>query len=113
MDSYQKGIFSEFFACAYLMLHGFRIIRRRYTTGRYTGRAEIDIIARRGNLIVFIEVKKRKTISAGFDAITRPQIKRLRAAAETYLLQTRWTGDARFDVIIIHGIHIEWIKQAF
>ena len=113
MDSYQKGIFSEIVACAYLMLHGFKIVKRRYTTGRHTGRAEIDIIAQRGNLIVFIEVKKRKTISAGFEAITWPQVKRLRAAAETYLLQKRWMGDARFDVIIIHGIHIEWIKQAF
>ena len=113
MDSYQKGIFSEIVACAYLMLHGFKIVKRRYTTGRHTGRAEIDIIARRGNLIVFIEVKKRKTISAGFDAITWTQIKRLRAAAETYLLQKRWMGDARFDVIIIHGWKITWVKQVF
>ena len=113
MDSYQKGIFSELVACAYLMLHGFRIVRRRYTTGRYTGRAEIDIIARRGNLIVFVEVKKRKSIDAGFNAITWAQVKRLRAAAETYLLQKRWMGDARFDVIIIHGWKITWIKQAF
>ncbi|MBO7656965.1 MAG: YraN family protein [Alphaproteobacteria bacterium] len=113
MDSYQKGIFSEIVACAYLMLHGFRIVKRRYTTGRHTGRAEIDIIARRGNLIVFVEVKKRKTISTGWNAITWTQTKRLRAAAETYLLQKRWTGDARFDVIIIHGWRITWVKQAF
>ena len=113
MNSYKIGIFSEIVACAYLMLHGFRIVKRRYTTGRYTGRAEIDIIAKHGNLIIFVEVKKRKTISAGFDAITWTQIKRLRAAAETYLLQKRWMGNARFDVIIIHGFHINWIKQAF
>ena len=113
MDSYQKGIFCEIIACAYLMMHGFRIVRRRYTTGRHTGRAEIDIIAKRGNLIVFVEVKKRKTTAAAWDAITWGQVKRLRAAAETYLLQKRWTGDARFDVIIIHGCHITWAKQAF
>ena len=113
MDSYKKGIFSEIVACAYLILHGFRIVQRRYTTGRHTGRAEIDIIAKRRNLIVFVEVKKRKTIELGFDAITWTQIKRLRAAAETYLLQKRWMGDARFDVIVIHGWHIKWIKQAF
>ena len=113
MDSYKKGIFSEIVACAYLMLHGFRLVQRRYTTGRHTGRAEIDIIAKRGKLLVFVEVKKRKTIELGFNAITWAQIKRLRAAAETYLLQKRWMGDARFDVIIIHGWHIKWIKQAF
>lgn len=113
MDSYKIGIFSELVACAYLMMHGFRIVCRRYTTGRNTNRAEIDIIARRRNLIVFIEVKHRKTVAAAWGAITNPQIRRLRAAAETYLLKKRWMGDARFDVIIIHGFHIEWIKQAF
>lgn len=113
MNSYQTGLFSEFLACAYLMLHGFRIVKRRYTTGRHTGRAEIDIIARRGNLIVFVEVKHRNTVDAAWGAITNTQIGRLRAAAETYLLQKRWRGDARFDVIIIHGRHLEWVKNAF
>ncbi len=113
MDSYKTGLFSEIVACVYLILHGFRIVRRRYTTGKHTGRAEIDIIARRRNLIVFIEVKYRKTITAAWGAISTPQQRRLRRAAETYLLQSRWMGDARFDVIIIHGFHINWIKNAF
>lgn len=112
MDSYKTGLFSEFLACVYLMMHGFRIVRRRYITGRNTNRAEIDIIARRGNLIVFVEVKKRKTIDVALDAITYTQIRRLRAAAETYLLQKRWHGDARFDVIIIYGHRIKWIRSA-
>ena len=88
-------------------------MRRRYVSGRYTNRAEIDIIARRGNLIVFIEVKHRKTLNAAWGAITNPQIRRLRAAAETYLLERRWGGNARFDVIIIHGFHLDWVKNAF
>lgn len=113
MNSYRTGIFSEIVACAYLMLHGFRIVRRRYITGRYTNRAEIDIIARRGNLIIFTEVKHRKTIAAAWGAITNSQIRRLRNAAETYLIQKKWRGDSRFDVIIIHGFHIEWIRGAF
>ena len=113
MNSYKTGLFSEFLACAYLILHGFRIVRRRYVTGRYTNRAEIDIIARRRNLIVFVEVKHRKTTAAAWGAITNAQIKRLRAAAETYLINRHWSGDARFDVIIIHGHHIQWIKNAF
>ena len=113
MDSYKTGIFSEFLACAFLILHGFRILHRRYTTGRNTNRAEIDIIAKRGKLILFVEVKKRKTVMAAWGAITKTQGRRLRLAAETFLLQRRWMGDARFDVIIIHGRHIDWIKNAF
>lgn len=113
MNSYKTGIFSEILACAYLLLHGFRIVQRRYVTGRNTNRAEIDIIARRGNLIVFIEVKHRKTINAAWGAITNLQIRRLRAAADTYLITKHWCGDARFDVIIVHGFRINWIKNAF
>lgn len=113
MDSYKTGLFSEFIACMYLRLHGFKIIKRRYVTGRYTGRAEIDIIAKRGNLVIFVEVKKRETITAALDAISTFQIRRLQLAAETFLLQKRWTGDARFDVIIFYSHHIKWIKGAF
>ncbi|MBR6364276.1 MAG: YraN family protein [Alphaproteobacteria bacterium] len=113
MDSYKTGLFSEFIACVYLILHGFRIVCRRYTTGKHTGRAEIDIIARRRNLIVFVEVKYRKTIDAAWGAISTAQQGRLRRAAETYLLTKRLNCDARFDVIIIHGFHINWIKNAF
>ncbi|MBO4480655.1 MAG: YraN family protein [Alphaproteobacteria bacterium] len=113
MDSYKTGLFSEFVACIYLILRGFRILRRRYVTGKHTGRAEIDIIAKRKNLIVFIEVKHRKTIDAAWDAISEQQRRRLRLSAETFLIKKKWSGDARFDVIIVHGLHVDWIKNAF
>ena len=61
MTSYESGIFAEFWAKLYLRLHGFRIVKSRYITGRNTGRAEIDIIARRRNLMIFVEVKRRAT----------------------------------------------------
>ena len=112
MDSYKKGIFSEIVACAYLILHRFRIVRRRYTTGRHTGRAEIDIIARHKDTIVFVEVKSRKTIDAAWNAITPAQSARLRRAAETYLINTHWAGNARFDVIVVCGHKIYWAKNA-
>lgn len=109
--SYQSGLWAEFCARMYLRLHGFRIVSSRYITGRNTNRAEIDIIARRKNLIVFVEVKRRKSIVVAFDAITATQTTRLRRAAETYLAQKRWTGDARFDVITVCGYRIHWFKN--
>lgn len=112
MDSYKTGLFSEFIARMYLRIHGFRIISQRYITGRNTNRAEIDIIAKRGNLIIFVEVKHRKNIMAAWGAISPTQIKRLRLAAEVFLLRRHWQGDARFDVLILHGWHINWIKNA-
>ncbi len=113
MNSYQTGLFAEFIARMYLRMHGFRIVKSRHITGRNTGRAEIDIIARRKNLIIFVEVKSRPDMLTGMYAITEPQMRRLRAAAETYIAQNNWTGDARFDAIVVVGRHIRWIRDAF
>ena len=104
--SYSKGLFAEFLARMYLRLHGFRIVKSRYITGRNTNRAEIDIIARRKKLLVFIEVKNRPNLHTAFEAISTCQANRLRRAAETYISHIGWTGDARFDVIAVCGFHI-------
>lgn len=112
MNSYQSGLFAEFWARMYLRIHGYRILRSRYVTGRNTGRAEIDIIARRGKTIVFIEVKRRPTITAGWDAITPAQAVRLRRAAETYLAREFPGFNARFDVIIVCGIRVYHARGA-
>jgi putative endonuclease len=109
--SYSKGLFAEFLARNYLRLHGFRIVKSRYITGRHTNRAEIDIIARRGKLLLFVEVKNRPTVSTALDAVTYAQSLRLRRAGETYLAQTRWDGNARFDIIAVCGLRIHWIKN--
>ncbi len=113
MNSYKSGLFAEFIARMYLRIRGYRIIKSRYITGRHTGRAEIDIIARRKNLLVFIEVKSRPDLLTGMYAITPKQMGRLRAAAETYIMQTRWRGDARFDAIIVAHGRIRHIQGAF
>ncbi|MCQ2571674.1 MAG: YraN family protein [Alphaproteobacteria bacterium] len=110
--SYQIGLFSEFLARWYLRFHGYRILKSRYITGKNTNRAEIDIIAKHKNTIVFIEVKSRQSVSAAWDAITPTQSARLRRAAETFLINSHWTGDARFDVIIVCGHKIYWSKNA-
>lgn len=112
MNTYQSGLFAEFWARMYLRMRGYRILRRRYITGRNTGRAEIDIIARRKNVIVFIEVKRRPNVTAGWDAITPAQAVRLRRAAETYLARLPRPYDARFDVIIVCGLRIYHARGA-
>lgn len=111
-SSYTTGLFAEWRARWLLRLHGFRILETRYITGRHTGRAEIDIIARRGNLMIFVEVKCRPTIDAAWGAITQTQIGRLRAAAYGYMARHRFQGDARFDVIIVSGGRCHWVRGA-
>ena len=110
--SYQAGLWAEFIARIYLRLHGFRIVQSRYITGRNTNRAEIDIIAKRGNLMAFVEVKNRPDIQTAWDAITPVQERRLRAAAYSYLAKKQWNGDARFDVITVCGWKVTWFKNA-
>lgn len=112
LNSYQTGLFAEWRARWILRIHGFRILQSRYITGRNTGRAEIDIIARRGNLMIFVEVKCRPDIASAWGAITPHQIQRLRAAAYGYMARSRFRGDARFDVIIIAGWKSHWIRAA-
>lgn len=110
--SYTTGLYSEFLARMYLRLHGYHILKSRYITGKNTNRAEIDIIAKHKNTIVFVEVKARQNIPAAWDAITPTQSARLRRAAETYLINKHWMGNARFDVIVVCGHKIYWAKNA-
>ncbi|MCL1902585.1 MAG: YraN family protein [Alphaproteobacteria bacterium] len=111
-NTYKSGLFAEWLARMYLRLHGYSILENRYVTGRYTGRAEIDIIARQRNTIVFIEVKNRPDAETGIRAITHTQHERLRRAGVAYLARKHWTGDARFDIIIVTGLKIRWFKNA-
>lgn len=113
MNTYYKGLFSEWYARMFLRLHGYKIIKTRYVTGKHTNRAEIDIIAKRGNTIVFVEVKSRHDLQSAWDAILPGQMSRLRNAADTYLAKKHWIGSARFDVIAVCGLKIYWEKNAF
>ena len=113
MNTYQTGLFAEWYARMFLRIHGCKILKSRYVTGKNTGRAEIDIIAQHKNTIIFIEVKCRPNLQAAWDAITPTQIKRLRSAAETFLAKKQWVDDARFDMIAVVGRKIYWTKNAF
>lgn len=112
MNSYESGLFAEFLAKMYLRAHGFRIVKSRYITGRNTGRAEIDIIARHRNLMIFVEVKRRPDVPTAWAAITPAQSVRLRRAAENFIAKTGWTGDTRFDAILVCGLRVYWARGA-
>lgn len=111
-SSYKSGLFAEWLARMYLRMHGCRILKSRYVTGRYTGRAEIDIIASRGRTILFIEVKNRPTTEIGIRSVTFAQGARLRRAAETYLARYAPLADARFDIIVVSGCRVRWFKNS-
>lgn len=111
------GIRGEELAVSFLERSGLRIIERNY---RCKG-GEIDIVARDGKTLVFVEVKSRKTLSFGVPqlAITPFKQRQISKAALTWLSRNRLHDTpARFDVIAIlldgdYRHQLEHIKNAF
>lgn len=97
--STQLGEKGENKACSYLQKHGFAIVTRNY---RYK-RNEIDIIAKRESLLIFVEVKAKSSSRFGHpeEAVDHKKVARIIEAAENYIFQNNWQGNIRFDVIAI------------
>lgn len=95
----QKGKKGELMAEKYLLEKNYTIIQKNYRTGRF----EIDIIAKLNEVLVFVEVKYRKTLKFGFpeQAVSKTKIKQLKLAAEIYILDNEWHKNIRFDIIAI------------
>ncbi len=90
----------EEIAVAYLQQKGYSIVERNYRL-RF---GEIDIIARDGETIVFVEVKTRKSIRFGspFDAVDLRKQKKMSRVALAYLSSCRLLDSpARFDVVAV------------
>ncbi|MCB0737532.1 MAG: YraN family protein [Bacteroidetes bacterium] len=92
----QKG---EALAVEYLKRKGYQILHTNWRFEKY----EIDIIARIGNDIVFVEVKTRSGSSHGFpeQAVTQKKAETLFAGAEIYVEEHGLENEIRFDIISI------------
>ena len=93
-----SGRRGERIAAWWLRLKGWRILDRRVRTPA----GEVDLVARKGNLIAFVEVKARATGAELDFAIDERRLARVAAAAE--VLMSRYAGpgdDIRVDVILI------------
>jgi putative endonuclease len=75
------GRWSEWRAAVALLFKKYRILAFRYRTRA----GEVDIIARRGDLVIFVEVKARKTVSSGVDAVGREAQRRIHNAADQWI----------------------------
>lgn len=95
----ERGQFFERHACHFLVKQGYEILHQNY---RYK-RNEIDLIAREGNCLVFVEVKGRSTSVFGppEDAVDAKKKARLKEAAEHYLLEEGLDNPIRFDILSI------------
>jgi putative endonuclease len=111
----QFGADSESMAVTFLKENGYKIIERNYRTKI----GEIDIIAKDGDTIVFIEVKARKSRAYNpKEAVTSSKKRKISMVALYYLKSTRQINTrARFDVVAIDSAKksgaVEIIKNAF
>lgn len=97
----ERGVWGEDRAALYLRLHGYRIVERNFRCRM----GEIDIIARRGGVISFVEVKLRKNAEHGEarEFVTASKQRRIVTAAELWLSQNQCDLQPRFDVIEIYA----------
>ncbi len=111
------GVQGEAIALKYLQKLRYTILEQNYRCRC----GELDIIAREGKTVVFVEVKTRKNLSYGPPqlSVTPFKQRQISKAALTYMAQKRLEGtNARFDVIAIlleniEAPHIDHITNAF
>jgi putative endonuclease len=92
------GRLSEIRAALWLNLHGWWIVASRLKTPL----GEIDLIARRGRTVAFVEVKARKNAAELAEAIDEHRLRRVAAAAEAVAHRYVRPGDTmRIDVLLL------------
>jgi putative endonuclease len=97
--AFRTGISAESRAAVFLIAKGFRILARRWKSPV----GEIDIVARRRSLLVFVEVKARHDLDDAAWSVTERQRSRIVAAAEVWLAQypDDRIRDIRFDAMLV------------
>jgi putative endonuclease len=97
--AFRLGLSAETRAAAFLLAKGYRIVARRWRSPV----GEIDLVARRGRVLVFVEVKARVRLDDAAEAVTPRQQRRITAAAAAWLAShpRDVNRDIRFDVVLV------------
>lgn len=105
-ENRDRGSKAEEIACEYLKNRGFVIVCKNF----YTKFGEIDIVAKRGAIYHFVEVKS----GFGFDPrynLTKTKIKRVISSAQSYMKQKNIDEPYSIDAIIVENGEIEYIAN--
>ena len=109
LRAYRKGFTSEWLAAAALLIKGYRIVAWRYRTKL----GEIDLIARRGDLVLIVEVKARASLAAAMEAVAFQSARRIEGAADMWLSRQPDYArlSVRFDLVAVlpwrWPVHVE------
>lgn len=110
-----QGKHAEEIAANYLLEKNYQILDKNYRRGR----AEVDIIAKKGDFVLFIEVKslKNKNGIHPEQQVTKEKINLVHSAANVFQFENNWRGNVQFDIIAItfftKHFEIEHFKDAF
>jgi putative endonuclease len=111
-ERHRDGLAAERAAISYLASRGWHVVAHRFRAGR----AEIDIVARQGQLVAFVEVKTRRGTAFGtpFEGVTGPKRRELVKAARRWIDRHGRPADVyRFDCIGIQDGRLEHLEDAF
>ena len=98
-DAHELGREGERLAARHLAAQGYRVVGRGFRTRR----GELDLVCRRGDRLLVVEVKTRRSDRWGTpaDAVNAGKWRRLRAAAAEYRTWTGWRGELGFAIVAI------------
>jgi putative endonuclease len=111
-DKRRSGAEAEAIAAKLLIAEGYRIVERNFTADL----GELDIVAREGDILVFVEVRSRANRDHGdaVEMVSRDKQRRVARVATLYLEMRKPAYErARFDVVGITGDTVDLIRDAF
>lgn len=111
LQAFQRGLRYEVMALWWLRFKGFRLLKQRWRSRA----GEIDLIMRRGQLVIFVEVKARQSLDEAAHALAARQKKRLRRSADHWL-QTQphlASCTARFDIVLFSSYRWQHLPDAW
>ena len=109
------GAKAEKFAKSYLLENNYEILETNYRFGK----AEIDIIAKKDDLLIIVEVKARQynSLKQPFEAVNKKKIVLIHSATDHFINKKGYNLEVRFDIISIYNYNetysIQHIKDAF
>ena len=108
-EAERRGHRGEWIAAWYLRFKGYRIVAKRFKTKG----GEVDIIARKQDLVIMVEVKARSSVLEAMDAISATAQRRIESAGDVWLARQRDFAklSVRYDLIAIlprkWPVHVE------
>jgi putative endonuclease len=97
--AFRRGLSAETRAAILLLVKGYRILARRWQSSV----GEIDIVARRRGVLIFVEVKARARLDEAAEAVSERQRRRIAAAAQAWLAghPEHASAEIRFDAVLV------------